>query len=237
MHPEVAARIRALCTGERYDSVLEIGATEAATLLTEPPFEAVPRRIGVDLEPWSHPGLELYAANAHDLSMLERNGIDCVLCNAVLEHDPQFWRTLAEIERVAAPGARIVIGVPGYSRRVERAHWLERVGIESLVADLDGPDRRGDSPGTETRSLRKRCYEALPTGLQQRLADGYRRLQAADQPVAAVFGVHDAPGDYYRFSPQAVREVFFRRCRQVEVADLLDPPRLIGTGLARDYSP
>ena len=39
-----------------------------------------------------------------------------MLTNSVLEHDRRFWRTLAEIERVARPGALIVIGVPGFAK-------------------------------------------------------------------------------------------------------------------------
>lgn len=43
--------------------------------------------------------------------------------------------------------------------------------------------------------------------------------------------VHNYPGDYYRFSPQAVREVFCAGLRDVEVQTLLVPPRIIGSGI------
>lgn len=43
--------------------------------------------------------------------------------------------------------------------------------------------------------------------------------------------VHNFPGDYYRFSPQAVREVFCAGLRDVEVSTLLVPPRIIGSGI------
>ncbi|MEI7780614.1 MAG: methyltransferase domain-containing protein [Planctomycetota bacterium] len=43
--------------------------------------------------------------------------------------------------------------------------------------------------------------------------------------------VHDFPGDYYRFSPQAVREVFCAGLRDVSVETVLVPPRAIGSGI------
>jgi hypothetical protein len=43
--------------------------------------------------------------------------------------------------------------------------------------------------------------------------------------------VHNAPGDYYRFSPQAFREVFFEGMRDVEVYSVMFPPIIIGSGI------
>lgn len=45
------------------------------------------------------------------------------------------------------------------------------------------------------------------------------------------FMVHEFPGDYYRFSPQAVKEVFLADYQQVEVVSVMMPPRLIGSGI------
>jgi SAM-dependent methyltransferase len=41
---------------------------------------------------------------------------------------------------------------------------------------------------------------------------------------------HYYPGDYYRFSPQAMREVLLAGCTHVEVEVLMHPPRIIGHG-------
>lgn len=41
---------------------------------------------------------------------------------------------------------------------------------------------------------------------------------------------HDAPGDYYRFSPQAFRDVILGGLKDVQVKSLNLPPRLIGFG-------
>jgi SAM-dependent methyltransferase len=45
------------------------------------------------------------------------------------------------------------------------------------------------------------------------------------------FQIHDAPGDYYRFSPQAFTEVFFEDFKNVEVYSIMLPPRIIGLGI------
>jgi len=43
--------------------------------------------------------------------------------------------------------------------------------------------------------------------------------------------LHNAPADYYSFSPQAFREVFFKGLREVEVYPVLLPPIIIGSGI------
>lgn len=43
-------------------------------------------------------------------------------------------------------------------------------------------------------------------------------------------GVHDYPGDYFRFSEQAVREVFLEGMTDIQIIQIMHPPRLIGTG-------
>jgi SAM-dependent methyltransferase len=42
--------------------------------------------------------------------------------------------------------------------------------------------------------------------------------------------VHNYPGDYYRFSEQAMRSVLLAGCERVETRVLLKPPRIIGFG-------
>jgi SAM-dependent methyltransferase len=42
--------------------------------------------------------------------------------------------------------------------------------------------------------------------------------------------VHNYPGDYYRFSEQAMREVLLAGCRDVAVRVVMRPPRIIGFG-------
>jgi hypothetical protein len=48
--------------------------------------------------------------------------------------------------------------------------------------------------------------------------------------ATVTFQIHNWPGDYYRFSPQAVREVFLEGLEQIEVRTIMWPPRIIGVG-------
>ena len=43
-------------------------------------------------------------------------------------------------------------------------------------------------------------------------------------------GIHNAPGDFYRFSPQAVQAVFFQDMTDVEIVSVTIPPVIIGAG-------
>ncbi len=45
------------------------------------------------------------------------------------------------------------------------------------------------------------------------------------------FKVHAAPSDYYRFSPEAYREVLLDGLENKEVRSLMLPPRIIGLGM------
>ena len=45
------------------------------------------------------------------------------------------------------------------------------------------------------------------------------------------FQVHNWPGDFYRFSPQAMREVFLEGFEQIEVRTIMWPPRVVGIGI------
>jgi len=46
-----------------------------------------------------------------------------------------------------------------------------------------------------------------------------------------VLQIHDYPSDYYRFSPQAVAELFMRGLKDVRVLSHMTPPRIIGSGI------
>jgi SAM-dependent methyltransferase len=44
------------------------------------------------------------------------------------------------------------------------------------------------------------------------------------------FQIHNWPGDFYRFSPQAMREVFMEGLEKVDVRTVMWPPRVMGIG-------
>lgn len=175
--------------------VLEVGAVPSDdALLCLPCLSGAVSRVGVNQEPaCRHGDFEILQADANDLARFPDATFDTVLCNSTLEHDPFFWRALAEMRRVARPGALLVIGVPGYTRRTATPRLRRLAGRLPWVRSRLAPWRAG----TET------------------------------------LGVHEMPGDYYRFSLQAVREVFFEGCADVEVNELLVPPRLVGAGRVR----
>lgn len=73
--------------------------------------------MGIDLDgPHDCGTFTILRGNANRMAMFERGSFDTVVCNSVLEHDPAFWRTLAEVGRVLRPGGLFVVGVPGFGR-------------------------------------------------------------------------------------------------------------------------
>jgi len=197
MHPAVFEEFDRICGARGAGGdVLEIGAVASDdTLLCLPALRHSNVRVGVNLEgPFSHRGFDVLRVDANDMDCFVDGSFDTVLCNSVLEHDRRFWRTLAEIRRVARPGALIAIGVPGFAKvRLER--------LASRLARLPGL-------GTVLRRSLPALLASTPT------------LQ-----------VHDFPADYYRFSPQAARDVFLEGLAEPEVHTLLLPPRVIAVGV------
>ena len=146
MHPEVGRAfdhiLRRRFTG---GAVLEIGARPSDdTLLLLPALRGARERLGLDLDgPHVYRGVSIERGDANRMPYGDGR-FDAVVCNSVLEHDPRFWLTLAEIRRVARPGGLVVLGVPGYAdapprralRLLRRLTWLPAVGrsIESALA-------------------------------------------------------------------------------------------------------
>jgi SAM-dependent methyltransferase len=136
MHPLVFREFDRVCRARGAGGdVLEIGAVAADdTLLCLPSLRDARSKVGVSLDgPFTHAGNDVLRVDANDMSCFADASFDTVLTNSVLEHDRRFWWTLAEIERVARPGALIVIGVPGFlklagERVASRASRLPVVG-------------------------------------------------------------------------------------------------------------
>lgn len=135
MHTTVFEAFDRICSTETITGrVLELGARPRPdTLLKLPALAGAAERIGLDLDgPHQMDGLTILAGDANRMGMFEDSTFDAVLCNSVLEHDRQFWQTLAEVRRVLKPGGLFVVGVPGYGavgnvpfRRL--AHLLGRI--------------------------------------------------------------------------------------------------------------
>lgn len=76
------------------------------------------------------------------------------------------------------------------------------------------------SPGFIDLPL-KRMFPFLP---------GFGAIRYDLGMATLTYTVHAAPGDYYRFSEQAFKEVFFSNYSDVNVTHIMIPPRIIGIG-------
>lgn len=197
MHNSVYQEFEKICSARTINgSVLEIGAVPSEkSLLFMKPLENATEKTGINLAgPHVYKDVRIDKVNANSMDCYEDEKFDVVLCNAMLEHDKYFWKTIAEIKRVTKPGGLIVIGTPGF-----KYFKLENVKSFLRKAPL-------------IRLLKSNQYLNMFF------------------TATITFQIHDAPGDYYRFSPQAFREVFFEDMDDVEVYSVMLPPRIIGVG-------
>ncbi len=171
--------------------VLEVGIAKDARSLLDLPALQRAECVGVGLDPPFQLGhARILTANAHDLGALSAASFDMVLCNSMLEHDPEFWRSLAEMRRMVRPGGYLLLGVPSYG-----AMGVGRVGLrQRLAARLLG------------------------------------HPVAALQAASLTLGFHGFPDDFYRFSSSAMKQVLLAGFENLDVVQLLSPPRLIGLG-------
>ncbi|MCA9214329.1 MAG: class I SAM-dependent methyltransferase [Planctomycetales bacterium] len=145
MHPRIYERFERICAQHKWSGrVLEVGTIpDQKSLLRMRCLEGVREKLGLDLNgPFDCDGIPVVKGNANDLPF-EDNSFDGVLCHAVIEHDPFFWRTVSEARRVAKPGGLIVFGGPafveltGESIRQRIAKWpiTRKLAKKSRVVD------------------------------------------------------------------------------------------------------
>lgn len=196
-------------------AVLEIGAVPTSdSLLNIGVFGGVSKRVGINLDGGESYSIgdagqandyEIIKGNANNMTGFEDDSFDVVICNSVFEHDKFFWKSISEIRRVARDGALIVIGIPGYDK------------LENLKPVM---------PRRVRGSFKRRVkYKA-----RQFATKVLRRVFPELSTETPTLCVHNWPGDYYRFSPQALKEVFFEGMKDVEIYSVMVPPRVIGIG-------
>lgn len=198
MSPEVYRLFQQVFNGKTFTGpVLEIGAVDGPDcLLNLAAFKDCPEKIGVNMVMQkSTCSIKYVQANANDLSCFQDHYFHAVVCNSTLEHDPFFWKTLAEIRRVTAKHGLVVIGVPGYTGMGLNQVFKKRNPLQRLMF---------------------------------RLAKMYDKDALSASTLT--LGEHFFPGDYYRFSRQALQEVFFDGFNDVTIHTTLNPPRFIGVG-------
>lgn len=197
MHPRVYQEFERICSETRVSgSVLEIGAVPSEnSLLCMKSLGNAIEKIGVNLDgPHEFRDFRILKGNANSIECFEDNKFDVVLCNAMLEHDKYFWKTIGEIKRVTKPGGLIVIGAPGYI-------YFKAEKVKAIL--------------TRIPMVRNLC------------SNQYMNMFFT---ATITYQIHNAPGDYYRFSPQTFKEMFFEGMDDVEVRSIMLPPRIIGLG-------
>lgn len=200
MHPKTYREFERICASRKAAGrILEIGAVPSGdSLLCMSSIRDATEKIGINLDgPHTYRDFMILRGNGNQMYCFDDNHFDVVLCNAVLEHDKFFWKTLAEIRRVTKPGGLVIIGTPGYIQFPAR-----KSAAKAKQLFLSALGRIG--------FLDRLCWllRSTPT-----------------------IEIHDAPGDYYRFSPQSFREVFFEGMKDVEVYANMFPPIIIGAGV------
>lgn len=200
MLPRVYLEFERICARRHAGgAVLEVGAVPSdLSLLCMKSLHAT-EKVGINLDgPTEYKDFTVLRCNSNHMDCFEDGRFDTVLCNATLEHDKSFWKSVAEMKRVTKSGGLIVIGTPGYVR-----YPLERFKLKL--------GRLQNIP------ILKKVF-AHPNMFWL-----FRGTLTID--------VHYAPGDYYRFSVQTIREVFFEGMRDVEVCSVMVPPIIIGSGI------
>ena len=197
MYPRVFREFDRICSARGVGgSVLEVGAIPSdMSLLCLKSLGNATEKVGINLDgPYEYMDFKILKGNANSMEFFEDNRFDVVLCNAVLEHDKYFWRTVGEIKRVARLGGLVVIGTPGYT-------YLKVEKVKSVIKKIPGVHHL-------------RSIDFLNMFLSGTITTH----------------IHNAPGDYYRFSPQTFEELFFEGMVDVEVRSLMLPPIIIGVG-------
>ncbi len=101
-------------------------------------------------------------------------------------------------------------------RRVLRAGGIAMIGVPGYV--------RARGAGKRFSSALARLWGAERPG---------GRVLAGLAAATPTLDVHNFPADYYRFSAQAVRDVFLEGFEVLDIEDLMTPPRIIGVGRRR----
>ena len=203
MHARVYKEYEKICSKMNITgSVLEVGAMPSdKSLLCMKSLDNAAAKVGINLMgSYEFKDFKIHQGNANSMDLFEDERFDVVLCNALIEHDKYFWKTIAEIKRVTKPGGIIVLGCPGYTyHKFEKFKW-----VLSKIPFI--------------RNLRENQYLNMFF------------------TATITLQIHNCPGDYYRFSPQAFTDVFFDDLDNVEVREIMLPTRILGFGTKKRNS-
>lgn len=106
--------------------------------------------VGLDLDPG--PNVDIVPADPYQWSEIPDRSFDAVITGQMLEHNPYFWITLAEITRVTKPGGLVCLIAPsaGFTHRYPLDCWrffpdaasamFGYVGLEMVEAYVEEKD-------------------------------------------------------------------------------------------------
>ena len=117
MHIRIYEEFERICSKRNITgSVRELGSLpNERSLLCMKSLDGASEKVGINLNgPYEFRDFRIPKGNANAMECFEDERFDVVRCNAMLEHDPYFWKSIAEIKRVTRPGGLIIICVPGY---------------------------------------------------------------------------------------------------------------------------
>jgi SAM-dependent methyltransferase len=93
-------------------SVLDLGSMAYAAQNSYRPIFAEPPFVYSGLDVTAGPNVDIVVADPHCWSEVASASFDVVISGQALEHDAQFWVTLAEVSRVLRPGGWCCIVAP-----------------------------------------------------------------------------------------------------------------------------
>lgn len=145
--------------------------------------------VGLDLAPG--PNVDVVPDDAYSWAEIPSGSFDAVITGQMLEHNPYFWITLAEITRVTKPGGLVCIIAPswGFTHRYPLDCWrffpdaasamfgfvgLDTVeayveekdpnkAVSTLWADMMAIGRKADVDASEQAALDERLRQIVAT--------------------------------------------------------------------------
>jgi SAM-dependent methyltransferase len=149
--------------GERL-RVLDLGAMAYSAQESYRPLFAAPGFDYVGLDVATGPNVDVVVDDPHCWAEVPTASFDVVISGQALEHDPQFWVTLAEVARVLRPGGYACLIAPstGPVHRYPVDCWrfypdagpalLTWAGLEPVESHVE-QRTRGKGPGIEWQDL------------------------------------------------------------------------------------
>jgi SAM-dependent methyltransferase len=169
--------------------VLDVGSGGRPGLLSFRELFAPPKfdYVGLDIDEFHN--VDFVPGDPFCWTEIESESFDLVVSGSMLEHNPYFWITVAEIARVMAQDALAVLIAPstGYPHRYPLDCWrfypdswsamCTYVGLELVETYREPLSWRKTVPGTYWREAMM-VARKHPFGDEQSRADFYRRIDA-----------------------------------------------------------